>query len=63
MSRMSLVSHLDCEGIEKPPTVLGNARVLDCAIVDETVVYSGHGSLWTGSPGATRTMPSSCAIF
>jgi len=31
---------------EKPPPVLGNARVLEYAVLDESVTYSGHSSLF-----------------
>ncbi|HYS08780.1 MAG TPA: ClpX C4-type zinc finger protein [Myxococcales bacterium] len=33
---------------EKPPPVLGNARVLEYAVLDESVTYSGHSSLFVG---------------
>src|SRR3954469_8504493 len=33
---------------EKPPPVLGNARVLEYAVLDESVRYSGHSSLFVG---------------
>jgi len=35
--------------IEKPPPVLGNARVLEFADLDESVTYSGHSSLFVGN--------------
>jgi hypothetical protein len=35
--------------IDKPPPVLSNGRVLEYAIVDESVTYSGHSSLFVGS--------------
>jgi hypothetical protein len=36
--------------IENPPPVLGNARVLEYAILDESVKYSGHSTLFVGKP-------------
>lgn len=36
--------------VEKPPPVLGNARVIEYAILDESVTYSGHSSLFVGKP-------------
>jgi len=35
--------------VEKPPPVLGSARVLEYAILDESVTYSGHSSLFVGT--------------
>jgi ClpX C4-type zinc finger protein len=35
--------------IEAPPPMLGNGRVLGYAIVDESVTYSGHSSLFVGT--------------
>lgn len=35
--------------IEKPPPVLGNARILEYAVLDESVTYSGHSSLFVGN--------------
>ena len=35
--------------IEKPPPVLGNARVLEYAVLDESVTYLGHSSLFAGN--------------
>jgi hypothetical protein len=34
---------------EKPPPVLGNARVLEYAVLDESVTYTGHSSLFVGN--------------
>ena len=34
---------------EKPPPVLANARVLEYAVLDEWVTYSGHSSLFVGN--------------
>jgi hypothetical protein len=34
--------------IEKPPPVLGNARVLEHAVPDESVTYSGRSSIFVG---------------
>src|SRR5438445_13693576 len=34
---------------EKPPRVLANARVLEYAVLDESVTYSGHSSLFVGN--------------
>ena len=34
---------------EKPPPVLANARVLEYAVLDESVTYSGHSSLFVGN--------------
>jgi len=39
--------------IEKPPPVLGNARVLEYAIVDETVTYSGQSGTSVHRPLVT----------
>src|ERR1700736_1415551 len=36
--------------IEKPPPILGNGRLLEYVIVDESVTYSGHSSLFVGNP-------------
>jgi hypothetical protein len=33
---------------DKPPPVLGNARVLEYAVLGESVTYSGHSSLFVG---------------
>lgn len=35
--------------IEKPPPLLGSGRVLEYAIVDESVTFSGHSSLFVGN--------------
>jgi hypothetical protein len=34
---------------EKPPPVLGNARVLEFAVLNKSVTYSGHSSLFVGN--------------
>ncbi len=36
---------------EKPPPVLGDARVLEYAVLDTSVTYSGHSSLFVGTAG------------
>ena len=35
---------------EKPPPLLGNGRLLEYAVVDESVTYSGHSWLFVGDP-------------
>jgi hypothetical protein len=35
--------------IEKPPPVLGSGRVLEYAILNESVKYSGHSSMFVGN--------------
>ena len=35
----------------KPPDVLGNGRVLEYAVLNPSVTYTGHGSIFSGDPG------------
>jgi ClpX C4-type zinc finger protein len=48
--------------IEKPPPMLGNGRVLEYAVVDDSVKYSGHSSLFVGdaSNGLKELGPVPC---
>lgn len=47
--------------IEKPPPVLGSGRVLEYAILDDSVTHSGRSSVFVGSPaGLVELGPVRC---